>query len=109
MRCLQSGACRGSFELQPRVIFHKEASGARPRALVAGLGGGGAGCAAAGLPGPVCVYVRVWQQVCVCVCVFTSVEGEVQSAPMWSSPALPCILGNPITPSAVSLSSASSP
>ena len=38
--------------------------------------------------------------VCVCVCVFTSVEGEVQSAPMWSDPALPCILGNPVTPSA---------
>lgn len=47
--------------------------------------------------------------VCVCVYVFTSVEGEIQSAPMWSDPTLPCILDSPVTPSVVSLSSASSP
>ena len=45
---------------------------------------------------PVCV--------CVCVCVFTPMEGEVQVAPVGSSPSLPCTLGDPITPSGVALS-----
>ena len=46
------------------------------------------------------VQLQAWACVYVCVYVFSSVEGEVQSAPMWSDPSLPCILGNPVTPSA---------
>lgn len=68
MRCLQSGAGQGSFELQPRVIFHKEASGPGPGLWLQGReveeGPAVQLQACLGL----CVCACVAASLCVCVC-----------------------------------------
>lgn len=107
MTCLQSGAGGGSLELQPGSYSTRRHLGPSPglwlqgREVEEGLGVQLQACLG------LCVCMCVCGSKSVCLCMFTSVERSSQHP--WSSPALPCILGNLITPSAVSLSSASSP